>query len=196
MEPVSLVIGIAGLYSASIEVLDRVKDYRDFGRESSTTIARFDASKMRLQHWAKAVGIDDGGLTDSHHVRLDDQQISSAVRNILYWTYKLLQKIENSATSLQLPERQRTDNEQWSLRSHDDGAEAEYQQKFSKKGRLAWSMGSKTKLTQDVQKFEELVNLLLDFVPPRDSGEDGVIDCNHSIEIDPTSTDRLQHLTF
>lgn len=195
MEPVSLAIGIAGLYNASIDILDRVRDYRDFGRESSTTVARFDASKLRLQNWARDVGIDNGRLTDPHDVRLDDTQTASVVRNILYWSCKLFQKVEHSTTSLKLPVRQRTDGEQWSLPSHDGGAETEYQQKFSKKGQLAWSMGSKTKLAQNVQQFEELVGTLHSIVPPRDDREDGVANCNYTIEPDPISANRLQHLT-
>ena len=191
MEPLSLAIGIAGLYSASIDSLDRIKDYHNFARESSTTVARFEASKLRLQSWAKAVGISDHGLTDSHDVHLDDRRISSVVRNVLYWTYKHLQKIEGSASSLRIPKRQQTDGEQWLFPSHDGGAEAKYQQKISKKGRLAWSTGSKTKLTQDVQQFEELVNILHDVVSPRDDREDGETNCNHPIKTDLSSTDRL-----
>ena len=196
MEPVSLAIGIAGLYNASIDILDRVRDYRDFGRESSTTVARFDASKLRLQNWARDLGIGNGGLADPHDVRLDDPQTASVVRNVLYWSCKLFQKVEHNTTSLKLPVRQRTDGEQWSLPSHDGGAEIEYHQKFSKKGRLAWSIGFKTKVTQDVQQFEELVNILHDVVSPRDVKEDGVTKCNHPMEADPISTDRLQHLTL
>ena len=87
------------------------------------------------------------------------------------------------------------DGEQWSLPSQDGGAETEYQQKFSKKGRLAWSMGSKTKLAQDVQQFEELVRTLHSIVPPRNDRADGVANCNYTTEPGLISTNRLQHLT-
>ena len=189
MEPLSLAIGIVGLYSASIDLLDRIKDYQNFGTESSTTIARFDASRLRLQLWAEAVGIGDNGLRDSHDVGLDDPRISSVVYNILYWSYKLLQKVEDNVNSLKIPKRQQTNGEQWSLLSQDGRAEAEYQKKFSKKGRLAWSTGSKTKVTQDVQEFEGLVNLLHGVISPRDVRAEGVTNCNHTVEIDSISTD-------
>lgn len=191
MEPLGLAVGIAGLYRMFIDISDGVKNYRDFGTESSTTIARFDASNLRLQNWAKAVGIGDCELTESHDVRLDDPRTEPVVRNLLYWSCKLFQKVEYNTTSLKFPVRQRTDGEQLSLPSHHDGAEAKYQQKLSKKGRLAWSTGLKTKFTQDVRQFEELVNILHDVVSPRDTREDGVTNCNHPIAPDPLSTDRL-----
>ena len=94
MEPVSLAIGVAGLYNASIDVLTHVRDYKDFGRESSMTIARFDASKLMLQNWAKTLGIRDGKLVDPHDSRLDDSQTASVIKNILRCLKDVFDKVE------------------------------------------------------------------------------------------------------
>lgn len=56
MEPISLAVGIIPLYSAAIDLLDRVRDFRNFEDDSRTALLRFDASKLKLQDWAQSLG--------------------------------------------------------------------------------------------------------------------------------------------
>ena len=61
MDVAGLAIGIAGLavlFSICADVLERVDTHRDFGITSHQLSLRFESEKIRLQQWAKAVGID------------------------------------------------------------------------------------------------------------------------------------------
>ncbi|KAL8832406.1 MAG: hypothetical protein Q9191_000278 [Dirinaria sp. TL-2023a] len=169
MEPVGLAVGILSLYNTFIEVSSRVRDYREFGVESQTTLLRFDASKLKLQNWAKALGIQDGKLIDSHDPRLDDPQTASVIQNVLRWSTTAFDKVEARSASLRLPLRQHSAGTGgWSLPSDDIKNEVDRRQNSSTKSRIAWATGGKAKLSKDVYSFEELVNILSDVVPPRE----------------------------
>ena len=178
MEPVGLAVGIVSLYNTFIEVSSRVRDYKEFGVESQTTLLRFDASKLKLQNWAKALGIHDGRLIDSHDPRLDDPQTASVIQNILRWSTTTFDKIEARSTSLRLPLRQRSaGTDGWFLPSDDIRHEVDRRQNSSTKSRIAWATGGKARLSKDVSSFEELVNILSDVVPPRELEEGSKIKC-------------------
>ena len=179
MEPVSLAVGVVGLYNVTIDVLTRVRDYKDFGSESSTTIAHFDASKLRLQNWATALGIRNGKLVDPHDSRLDDSRMASVIQNILRGLGEIFDKIEYRSTSLKLPVQQRSASiDAWSLPLDDDRNEVEQRQVVSTRSRITWATGGKAKLSKDVQTFESLVNVLYKVVAPRDFEAGSVIECN------------------
>lgn len=179
MEPMSLAVGVVPLYNVTIDVLTRVRDYKDFGSDSSTTIARFDASKLRLQNWAKALGIRNGKLVDPHDCRLDDSRTASVIQNILRGVGKIFDKIEYRSTSLKLPVMQRSASiDAWSLPLDDERNVVERRQVVSARSRIAWATGGKTKLSKDVQSFEGLVNILYEVVAPRESETGSLIECN------------------
>ncbi|KAL9608440.1 MAG: hypothetical protein Q9167_006739 [Letrouitia subvulpina] len=167
MEPVSLAVGVVGLYNASIGLLKLVHGYKEFETESSTTIARFNASKLRLQYWAETLGIRNGKLLDPHDSRLDNPQTALVVQDILRSLYKLFDKVEYKSASLKLPARKRPAGiGRFSVRLSDAENEAEQRQAISKKGRIAWVTGGKFTLSKDIQNFEGLVNILYDVVGP------------------------------
>ena len=178
MEPVGLAIGVVSLYSVSAKILDRVHDFKDFGIEAQTTFARFEASKLRLQNWAKALGICDGKLAEHYDHRLDDPQTVVVIQNILRWSTKAFEKIDGARETFKLPLRQRSAGlDGWVVPDDNLRSGVELPQKFSKKGRLAWASGGKAKLEKDVDNFERLVNILSDVVPPRDPEAGSVIKC-------------------
>lgn len=169
MEPVSLAVGIVSLYNTFIEVSSRVRDYNEFGAESQTTLLRFDASKLKLENWAKALGIRNGKLMDTHDPRLDEPQTASVIQSVLHWSTTAFDKVEARSTSLRLPLHQRSARtDGWSLLSDDIKNEVDRRQNLSTKSRIAWATGGKAKLSKDVYRFEELVNILRDVVPPRE----------------------------
>ena len=178
MEPVGLAIGVVSLYSVSANILDRVHDLKDFGIEAQTTFARFDASKLRLQNWAKALGICDGRLTKHYDHRLDNPQTAAVIQNILRSSTKAFEKVDDACETFKLPLRQRSAGlDGWVLPDGNLRSGVEPRQKFSKKGMIAYAIGGKAKLEKGVDDFERLVNCLSDLVPPRDPEAGSVIKC-------------------
>ena len=178
MEPVGLAVGVLSLYNTSIEFLNRVRDYKDFGSESQTPLIRFDASKLKLQKWASALGIRDGRLVDPHDPRLDDPQTALVIRNILQGTVKAFDKVKDTSTSLRLPSRQHSaGTDDWLLPSDAIRNEVEQRQKFPARSRIAWATGGKAKLSKDVRTFEGLVNILSDVVHSREFEAGAMLNC-------------------
>ncbi|KAL9032867.1 MAG: hypothetical protein Q9214_007778, partial [Letrouitia sp. 1 TL-2023] len=166
-EPVSLAVSVLTLYSAAFDVIKLVRDYKDFETDSSATLARFNASQLKLEKWAEALGIRDGKLVDRYDSRLYNSRTALVVKNILRSIHKLFDKVEYKSKSLKLPTGQRsTGIDGLSLRLGDVRNELEQHQAVSKKGRIAWVMGGKFALSKDVQNFEGLVNILYDVVGP------------------------------
>ena len=170
MEPISLAIGIASLYNAAIDALNRVHDYKEFKTESQITLVTFSASKLKLQNWATALGISGGKLLDAHDPRLDDPQTAPVVQNILRLSTKVFDKVDSTSSSLRLPVRQRSAGaDGWLLPVDDVRSGVEQRQSSSAKSRIAWAVGGKAKLSNEVRSFEGLVNLLYEVVPPHKS---------------------------
>ena len=178
MEPVSLAVGIVPLYNVALEVLDRVHDYRDFGEESQTLFSHFEASKLKLQNWAEALGLcgHGGNLADPHDPRLDDPRTASVIQNILRASATIFDKVEYRSASLKLPLRQRSaDTSGWSLPTDYNSNKSKQYQHFSTKSRIAWATGGKGKFEKDVRSFEGLVDILSALVPPPDPHAEAMV---------------------
>jgi hypothetical protein len=55
MEPISFtvgIVGLAGLFSVCLDVIDKVDSYKDFGVDSRAIIAQFDADRYLFTKWA------------------------------------------------------------------------------------------------------------------------------------------------
>lgn len=163
----SLAVGILTLYNAAFDLVVLVRDYKDFETDSSATIVRFNASKLKLEKWAETLGIRDGKLVDSHDSRLYDSRTALVVKNILRSIHQLFDKVEYKTKSLKLATGQRSAGvDELPVRLKDVRNEAEQHPAISKKDRIAWVMGGKSTLSKDVQNFEGLVNILYDVVGP------------------------------
>ena len=178
MEPLSLAVGLVALYDVTIDVLNRVHAYKDFGNEAQMALAQFEASKLKLQNWAKALGISDGKLVKPYDPRLDDPRTASVIQNVFRWSIKSFEKIESARASLKLPQRQRSaGTDGWLLPNDDIRDVPEPHQHFSTRSRIAWATGGKTKLDKDVRQFGELVNILEDVVPPHEPEAGSIVKC-------------------
>ena len=178
MEAAGLAVGIVSIYNASIDILSRFDAYKNFGAESQVTIVHFDASKIKLQDWAKSVGIRDGKLVDVHDARLDDPLRGSIIKNALGHLKKVFDKVEYTSSSIRLPLRQRSAGiDDWVTPFDETMSKLEHRQCFSKRSQMAWATGGKAKLNKDVSIFEGLVNVLYDVVNPCEFQSGAVITC-------------------
>ena len=170
MELAGVALGVVSLYNTSIDVLHRVDAYRGFNMESQTTLAHYDAAKLRLQNWAKMLGMSEGDLKSPHDARLDDLQTASVIKNMLRCLNKIFDKIEDTSGPFKPPVRQRTlETTAWST-PFDDARGKIFEEAptpASKRTRIGWAAGGKSKLEKEIRSFESLVNILYDVVPPR-----------------------------
>ncbi|KAK1846430.1 ankyrin repeat domain-containing protein 52 [Colletotrichum chrysophilum] len=159
MEPVGLAVGVAGLaglFSTCLEAVQRVDSYKNYGRESRSLAAQFDADKHRFEQWGQAVGIKDGKLSDAHHPALDDAQKLSIV-------HKLLGSIQDFCSGADdtidqrpaLADGEFPTNKLLSTRlaRPRQGALTD-----SKLRQAAWALHGKAKRTEHVQKFATLAS--------------------------------------
>ena len=175
MEPVSLAVGLVPIFISAIEILDRVRDYREFGDESEATLSHFEASKLKLQNWANALGICDGKLSDAHDARLDDSRTASVIQNLLHASIRIFDKVEYRSELLRLPVRQPSAGiNGWAVPADDIRHSHPHPHIFSKRSKMAWATGGKARFEKDVRKFESLVNVLNDVVPPREPEEESL----------------------
>lgn len=177
MEAGGLAVGVLSLYDVSMKVLDRVHDFQHFETDAQTTFTRFDASKLKLQNWAKALGIRGGKLADRYDSRLDDPQTVIVVQNILRWSIKAFDKVEDTRGSFNLPLRTGSAGPDGWVLPVDDVRIVEPRQKLSTRDRFPWATGGKTKLDKVVNDFERLVSTLSDIVPPTKPEAGSIIQC-------------------
>lgn len=170
MEPISFtvgVVGLAGLFGVCLDVIERVDSYKDFGADSRSIIAQFEADKHLFTKWAQDVGISADKQKGNLHKSLEDPKTCSIVQQILSAIQEIFSQTESTLSSLQpvveagptsFPDgirfsdmRQRPQNPQTS---------------FSQRRRISWSLRNKAKFISQVQRFGALVQSLRSLVPP------------------------------
>ena len=171
MDPLSLtfgvagILGLAGLYNTCLDIIDKVDSYKEYGIESRSIVAQFEADKFLFQKWGKNVGIDK---KDKHHRNLDDPQTVSNVEKILSSIRELYLSADNIRLTLQ-PDL-KPDQESKSS-TGGTGSHALYQrvqESTSKRKKVAWAFRNKAKFVAQVQQFGSLVQRLQSLVPADD----------------------------
>lgn len=169
MEPTGLaigVVGLAGLFSVCLDVIDKADSYKDYGMESRLIAVQFEADKHLFAKWAHDVGIDSHKPESSHHSSLDDLETNLIVEKVLSSIQEIFTKTEGTVSSLQptvesgptsLPDgiyfrniRQKAQNSEGAI---------------SKRSRIGWALRKKQRFIYQVQQFGALVQKLQSLVP-------------------------------
>ena len=177
MEPVGLAIGVAGLaglLNVCLEVIDKADSYKDFGVESRSIIAQFEADKHHFRKWARDVGIENGRLDVHHQSDLDDADTLSTVRMLLSSIREIYGKMESTVSNPHpTVEAGRNSSKDVLLNGPKKSQWAE--PNVSRRDRIGWSLRGKARFTAQVQQFGSLVQRLYSLVPvERLKGADGV----------------------
>ena len=104
MEPIGFavgVVGLAGLFSVCLDVIDKVDSYKEFGVESRSIIAQFEADKHLFTKWAQDVGIDKDKLNNNCHSYLANPETNLIVQKILSSIQEIFSKTEGTVSNLQ-----------------------------------------------------------------------------------------------
>jgi hypothetical protein len=168
-EPIGLTIGIAGLagiFSVCLDVIEKVDSYKDFGIESRSIVAQFEADKILFQKWGKNVGIDKHVLAADHHRNLDDRQTFSGVEKILSSIKELHLSADSTRSSLEPALNLGSQSSLHQYSSEGQSRDQTGMESSSKKKRIAWAFRRKAKFVAQVQQFGVLVQALRNLVPP------------------------------
>jgi len=76
VDPIGLAFGLAGLYTTSLEVLDRISTAKSYGEDYDLFVTKVEIDRLRLFRWGQAVGLALGGIP---HENLQDPAVQRAV---------------------------------------------------------------------------------------------------------------------
>ena len=161
-----LSLGIPSLFSACMDILQRMEAYKDLRVEASHAIVQFDADKLRLQKWSKEVGISDGEWNQKRDPRLQDPDLEVVIKKILYSICEIFDATELTRSQLRIksgPEDRPYPDLPDSFTEH---ANKENSSSLSKKGGIGLFIKHKGKFTNQVDMLKKIVDMLYNLVPP------------------------------
>ncbi|KAF5636893.1 ankyrin protein [Fusarium sp. NRRL 25303] len=161
MEPVGLAVGLVGLFSTCMDVMQRVDSYRTAGRDSRQLDAQLNATMHLFERWGDGVGISKGKLSDTHHPDLDNARTYAVVHGLLN-SIKDFSTTSNEPTSPKGLQKAPSFPVSGDLSSHGP--------KISRWQKTAWALRGKLKHTGCVQALAGLVSDLYNVVSPDTAG--------------------------
>jgi len=171
MEPIGFAIGIAGLaslFTTCIDVMDKIDSYKEYGAESRSIIALFEADRLLFRKWARSVGIHEGNLEDAQHEDLENPELAKTVEKILTSILEVFDKTESALSKQQHVSHAGTKNSQESA-LFSQGSILNQQLPASRRNKIRWALAGKQKFIAQVQRFGDLVQRLITLVPPNTS---------------------------
>ena len=197
MEVAGLVLSIAGLYSACVDIIEGIDTFKDADPDTRQVSARFQAGKMRLKEWGTRVGIVDGKLEELHDSRLEDPNMRENIARILYYLGETFEASER----LLLKTRVKFDVKKLSASTTFLGRNGNANDKSksslpeSSRSGLAWVFRRRKKLTRKVEIFTQLVGLLYELVPPDSESFSGIARENPNSEVGKQGRSTLMYWT-
>ena len=176
MEPVGLavgIVGLAGLFSSCLEVVEKVSAYKSFEKDSSRLGSQFKATKLRLKHWGEAVGLStDGTLASKHHAALDDPDTCEMVKELLKCIADASMANAGHGATLNGPVQTQKGRGVLSTSLLHRPMDAKPLSK-TRSNRIGWALTGRSNRIEEVDVLQELVQHLHDLVPPdMDRGND------------------------
>jgi len=161
MEAVGLSVGIAGLFSACMDLVERIDAYKDFGIESRSMISRFEADKIRFKRWGSNVGINNGKWKGTHDPQLDDSEFELVIKRILNSTLETLKAADFTRSQLR-------NNGDSPLAISGELAKTKTKSPPSKsiRGGFDWAFKRRYKFANQIDSFNKLVEALYNVIPP------------------------------
>jgi hypothetical protein len=175
MEPVGLAVGVAGLaglFTSVLDAVDRVKDYKSFGRDSKVLKAQLDGHHALLERWGRDIGLDNNEFSAKHQAMLDPRTFQAAE-----------QLLEIANTMLTSDEPETGGGNAFGGEAVGDDAVGENKisdrsegrpirrtttaSSNSKRARIGWMFGGKAEKTEQVRLLGKIVEQLWGLVPPR-----------------------------
>ncbi|KAH6686453.1 prion-inhibition and propagation-domain-containing protein [Plectosphaerella plurivora] len=153
MEVVGLgvgVIGLAGLFTACLDALDRVRAFKSYTFDSEASRVQFDGHKLRLEEWGRNVGLKRGQPGSGDHERLRDPETMKLVEDTLNVIHQIIGDGSNQS----------------SLLRRKAGKLSQASGSITTRQKLAWALGGKGTRANQVALLGNLINQLHSLVPP------------------------------
>ncbi|KAF5599967.1 ankyrin repeat domain-containing protein [Fusarium pseudoanthophilum] len=157
MEPVGLAVGLVGLFSTCMDVMQRVDSYRTAGRDSRQLDAQLNATMHLFGRWGDGVGISKDKLSDSHHPDLDNPRTFAVVQGLLN-SIKDFSGTSDEPLGAKALQKTPSFPMAGDLSTHGS--------KISRWQKTTWSLRGKLKQTTHVQALASLVSDLYSVVSP------------------------------
>jgi len=191
MDPISFavgVVGLAGIFSVCMDVVDKVDSCKDFAVESRSIIAQFEADKFLFIKWAKDVGIHRDVPENSYHRYLDNSEVNLRVQWILSSVQEIFRKTDSTASNLRSVVEAGPDSFPDGILFHNTLKKTEkLAGGISKRGRIGWSFRNKARFIAQAQQFGALVQRLQRLVPIDEKSGSGSVQ-NRSVSNDLSLT--------
>jgi len=108
IDPAGVTLGIAGLFSTVVEVVDRISAAKSYGEDYQLFVTKAVTERTRLPRWGQAVELArgvrsevDGESSQNHdsriqqqHELLQDLEIRNAVTELLAWAVRYFEDAE------------------------------------------------------------------------------------------------------
>lgn len=157
VDPVGLTLGLASLFAASLEVLDRISAAKSYGKDYLLFVTKVETERLRLFLWGKAVGLSGTSASSQH---LQDPQIRIKVSELLNWAIQLFEDSETFKT------RHSKDMVVTSSTPGQGGSLVATGKKASAMMRIKWVLSGKRKSEKLLQDLSWFVDKLHELVPP------------------------------
>lgn len=169
MEPIGLavgVIGLAGLFSACLDAVERFDSWKSFSDDSRALGSRWETQRLRMKRWGQAVGFGKGGPSPDHHEALEDPEIALRVREHLSIIENLCTNAGGAFSSSAAETNPRQSKNALFSRGRSQ-AHPSHPSPLSESGRqrVKWALRDKAKCTAKVEMLGLLVQDLHDLVP-------------------------------
>jgi hypothetical protein len=164
MDAAGFIIGVPGLLTACLDLLERVDAYKDFDVESRNNMALLEAQRARLKLWGDKMGIRNGDLLGCHDPRLDSPDISLVIRRLLDNAIELFEATETTGSRF----RQHTGEDSNAINEFEDPKVKRPLKRTGSipvKHRLQWALRSRGRFTNQVNSLSKIVDALYSLVP-------------------------------
>lgn len=159
------VVGVAGLYSVTLQVIEQITDAASFNADFKTQSTKFTTVKTSLQVWGAGTGFAaDGRLLPEHNPVFDDQRV-------LYDVQSALVCIQDACAQLRAClDKSDPSSGNAQQTSGSASSRARVAKKIASAGRrLRWAFQEKTKVEDLLNQIISLVGLLFNIARPKDA---------------------------
>ena len=169
------VVGLAGLYGATCQVLEQISSASNFGNDVQILETKFDTAKASLLAWGNKVGLS---AEDNNHLQSRHNPVFNDAR-ILQRTYAAIACIKNVSKELQEIFDRKISGAQPTTQQPAAGVASamdrlvtqgkSLQRSSSFAQKLRWGVSEKKKTQELLDQILALIGLLYQIASPRDA---------------------------
>jgi hypothetical protein len=135
------ILGLAGLISTCLDIVQRVDAYKDYHVDSRAILAQWEADKYRFRQWARCFGAIEESTRD-----YEDSEIGRLLKQLLLSIREIFSRVDDD------------------LFRQETTTTPKFQESSSRRRRVSWALVGKKRFVDRAKQFGELVQRLYDVV--------------------------------